>query len=178
MQNTTQQQAVAQQAAAITPPGWYPDPVTGAGERYWDGIAWSRDFTRPGPGQQAAAPQPQLIQYPAATGQQSGLTKGIVPMVIASVLFVWRTMYMASYWEAREVGTLTGNDSYNQGALIGSLFGFFLTGLLFTWGLNRYRSASASPTGEPAEVSFGDSAPMAVGIAVAGAAISYVLGTQ
>lgn len=184
MQNFPPQQAVAQQAARITPPGWYPDPVTGSGERYWDGIEWSREFTRSGPQQHAMpqqhaiAPQPQLVQYPVASNQQSGLTKGIVPMVIASVLFIWRVMYLTTYWEARGEGSLTGTDSYNQGALLGSVAGFFLTGLLFTWGMKRYRSASASPTGEPADVSFGEAAPMAIAIAVAGAGLSYFLGTQ
>lgn len=184
MQNIPQQQAVAQQAATFTPPGWYPDPVTGSGERYWDGIAWSREFTRSGPGQPAMPPQHayvqpmQVAQYPVASSQQSGLTKGIIPMVIASVLFIWRVMYVASIWEAREAGTLAGTESYNQGALIGSMLGFFLTGSLFMWGLTRYQSASASPTGEPRDVSFGEVAPKALVIALAGAGISYLLGTQ
>lgn len=178
IQNMPQQQTAAPQAANFTPPGWYRDPVTGSGERYWDGIAWSREFTRPGPQQQAMPQQAQLVQYPAVGSQQSGLTKGIIPMVIASVLFIWRVMYLSSYWEARDAGTLTGTDSYNQGALVGSLVGFFLTGLLFTWGMNRYRSASDSPTGEPADVSFGESAPTALVIAVAGAGLSYLLGTM
>lgn len=113
-----------------------------------------------------------------ATAAQPGLAKGITPMSIAAALFIWRVMDVSAYWEARELGALTGNDAYNQGAIVGSVFGFFLTGLLFSWGLNRYRSASASPTGEPADFSFAELAPLAVGIAVAGTAISYVLGTQ
>lgn len=179
MQNLQHNQAVAPQSATFTPPGWYPDPVTGSGERYWDGIEWSREFTRPGPGQPQPQPmQQQIVQYPAVSSQSSGLTKGIVPMVIAGVLFIWRVMYLSEYWEARDAGAVAGTDGYNQGVLVGSIFGFFLTGLLFTWGMNRYRSASASPTGEPADVSFGESAPMALVIAVAGAGISYLLGTQ
>lgn len=31
------------------PVGWYPDPITGTGERYWDGIDWSTEFTRDDP---------------------------------------------------------------------------------------------------------------------------------
>lgn len=181
MQNFQHNQAVAQQPATFTPPGWYPDPVTGSGERYWDGIEWSREFTRPGPGQQQPQPpqmQPQLVQYPTSANQSSGLTKGVIPMVIAGVLFIWRVMYLSEYWEARDAAALGGTDGYNQGVLVGSIFGFFLTGLLFTWGMNRYRSASASPTGEPDDVSFGESAPLALVIAVAGAGLAYLLGAM
>ncbi len=45
--------------AAGVPPGWYPDPMGGGGERWWDGIAWSESFTRPAPG--AFAPQPAAV---------------------------------------------------------------------------------------------------------------------
>lgn len=39
-------------APAVTPPGWYPDPSGTAGQRYWDGTAWTywtdgRDPLRP-----------------------------------------------------------------------------------------------------------------------------------
>jgi hypothetical protein len=33
--------AAAEPAAATTPAGWYPDPDGGAGQRYWDGTAWT-----------------------------------------------------------------------------------------------------------------------------------------
>jgi hypothetical protein len=26
----------------VAPPGWYADPVTGSGRRYWDGTAWTQ----------------------------------------------------------------------------------------------------------------------------------------
>jgi hypothetical protein len=28
-------------APAAAPPGWFPDPAGGAGQRYWDGVAWT-----------------------------------------------------------------------------------------------------------------------------------------
>ncbi len=37
-----------------TPPGWYPDPEPGIGERWWDGSKWTNQ-TRNGP---AAVPPP------------------------------------------------------------------------------------------------------------------------
>lgn len=41
-------QQANQQTAAHIPAGWYPDPTGAAAERYWDGIAWSTEFTRSG----------------------------------------------------------------------------------------------------------------------------------
>lgn len=41
------QQRAPDSTAAV--PGWYADPIRGFGERYWDGIGWSQDFTRQGP---------------------------------------------------------------------------------------------------------------------------------
>lgn len=41
------QSQIEAQRPSATPPGWYPDPMGGGGERYWDGIAWSEHFTRP-----------------------------------------------------------------------------------------------------------------------------------
>ncbi len=32
--------AESQLAPSTPPPGWYPDP-SGAGQRYWDGTAWT-----------------------------------------------------------------------------------------------------------------------------------------
>lgn len=56
-QPNQQMQSAAQQSPKV-PPGWYPDPMGGSGERYWDGIAWSEHFTRQPPQQQ---PPPQAM---------------------------------------------------------------------------------------------------------------------
>jgi hypothetical protein len=38
---------------ASTPPGWYPDPTGGYGQRYWDGMVWTANvapaYGPPGP---------------------------------------------------------------------------------------------------------------------------------
>ena len=64
--------SAAQQATKV-PPGWYPDPMGGNGERYWDGIAWSEHFTRQ-PQQQpapAAATMPAAAQFVVVPNNQS-----------------------------------------------------------------------------------------------------------
>ncbi|WP_297741886.1 RDD family protein [uncultured Tessaracoccus sp.] len=45
------------------PPGWYPDPAGGSGERFWDGEAWSQ-ATR----EQSASTQEQPPTLPQAEG--------------------------------------------------------------------------------------------------------------
>ncbi len=59
--------------ATQTPPGWYPDPMGGGGERYWDGIAWSEHFTRP------AQPAGGAMAGPAAYGTPVGAAGAYAP---------------------------------------------------------------------------------------------------
>lgn len=42
-----------------SPPGWYPDPHTRAGLRYWNGVAWT-EYTHPGPWSPIAGPHAPL----------------------------------------------------------------------------------------------------------------------
>ena len=43
------------------PPGWYPDPAGGPGQRWWDGYAWTETTVQPAPGY-----PPQQVGYPGA----------------------------------------------------------------------------------------------------------------
>ena len=69
------------------PPGWYPDPAGGPGQRWWDGYAWSDAVVlpqQPPPPPWAGAPPPQgppLVQTPWATATQrldAHYTSGLV----------------------------------------------------------------------------------------------------
>lgn len=46
--------AAARDRPPQPPPGWFPDPSTGAGERYWDGHTWTPWAQEAGPGLPAA----------------------------------------------------------------------------------------------------------------------------
>src|ERR1700757_4922126 len=45
------------------PPGWYPDPAGGPGQRWWDGYAWSEAVVLPQP-----APPPPWTGAPPPQG--------------------------------------------------------------------------------------------------------------
>lgn len=57
-----------------TPPGWYPDPAGGPGQRYWDGVAW-RD----------AAPAAPAAPYPAAPAAPAKKRK-VWPWIIGGLV--------------------------------------------------------------------------------------------
>lgn len=95
---SAQPQPQGEQPSA-TPPGWYPDPMGGGGERYWDGIAWSEHFTRQGPpapgtapgtaaaiGQPGAVPAGQQVneRVVVQTRKRSGGT-AILPIVVGLI---------------------------------------------------------------------------------------------
>jgi uncharacterized RDD family membrane protein YckC len=56
--------------AGGTPPGWYPDPHGGAGQRYWDGLQWTdhvapaQEFP-PGPAARVGQPAGAAIRFGA-----------------------------------------------------------------------------------------------------------------
>ncbi|WP_217616612.1 DUF2510 domain-containing protein [Cellulomonas sp. GbtcB1] len=54
------------EAQPLPPAGWYPDGVTPAVLRWFDGAAWT-EHTAPDPAAQVAAPQPAPVPAPAPT---------------------------------------------------------------------------------------------------------------
>lgn len=73
------------QQPAYVPPGWYPDPITGQGERYWDGIDWSREFTRLGPQQQAIDIR---VSRAESSGIASPIAIGIAVVVVLALILL------------------------------------------------------------------------------------------
>ena len=56
---------------ALPPAGWYPDPVTGAGHRWWDGQAWSAATMPAEPAYAPPAVAEPAVQSPASDGSWS-----------------------------------------------------------------------------------------------------------
>lgn len=55
--------------SSLPPAGWYPDPVTASGHRWWDGQAWTSATHPPAP--TAAVAQPAVAMAAATSGAQS-----------------------------------------------------------------------------------------------------------
>jgi len=70
---------VADYASPTPPPGWYPDPASGA-PRYWDGYRWGAYWTPP----YAAWPAPPAPSAGAATVAHLGFLVGgpLIPLIV------------------------------------------------------------------------------------------------
>lgn len=168
MENSSQIQQTRPVAAA---PGWYPDPVTGAGERYWDGIAWSREFTRPGPPEAGApAAVPQVSIAAPARKRAGGVPPGAIAMAIGALLIIGRIYYIAN-----QADQSAASSAYTSGLAAGNIFGMLLGGAAFALGLHRYQSAKESPTGEPTKLTFMESLPVTIFVTGAGLLAAVVV---
>jgi hypothetical protein len=56
------------------PPGWYPDPAGGPGQRYWNGTAWGEVTVGLG---QSASPGQSAIAQPTKPGISTGMKIGL-----------------------------------------------------------------------------------------------------
>ncbi|MGD7788234.1 DUF2510 domain-containing protein [Propionibacteriaceae bacterium Y1700] len=73
----------------MSAPGWYPDPAGGAGQRWWDGSAWT-GRTR-GPGGSTGGPGPNPSARTAAPwGWILGGVAALIAIIIAVVLIMNR----------------------------------------------------------------------------------------
>jgi hypothetical protein len=72
---------MTEDATAIAPAGWYPDPERVNVQRYWDGTAWTDHVTPGGPLPDRAAPQ---------------IRPGLVPVWIMAVLSLFTFFFRSS----------------------------------------------------------------------------------
>jgi hypothetical protein len=67
------------------PPGWYPDP-SGTGQRYWDGNAWTSQFT---PGSPPDPNRPPAVKKGLGTGRVIAIVAaGLILLVVIVVVIV------------------------------------------------------------------------------------------
>jgi len=81
-----------------TPPGWYPDPEPGVGERWWDGSKWTNQ-TRNGPAAVPPPPPPGGWARPVGSYSRksnAGLSLGlsIVGIIGTSIMVVAIVAYV------------------------------------------------------------------------------------
>ena len=77
------------------PPGWYPDPVTGTGRRWWDGVQWT--------GQTA----PALTPYPPAYASTPE-RRPLAPGTSVSTVWIWLVvlgMVILTLYVTQEMGS-------------------------------------------------------------------------
>jgi len=105
-----------------TPPGWYPDPGGGQGQRYWDGYRWTaqRGQSRPWQGSPSWQGPPGATspwQGPAAAlpkpPMSNALKLGILGAVVVASIVFW---VVVLNWDSRhepsyELGQQTGRSS-------------------------------------------------------------------
>lgn len=69
-----------------TPPGWYPDPQGGGGQRYWDGARWTEQVGPPAGAPQVAGPQAAGVGVRFGARLLDGLIVGVPLVLVLSAL--------------------------------------------------------------------------------------------
>ena len=70
-----------------TPAGWYADPDTPGGQRYWDGIAWTEHVVGPTPPPMPSAQPVAGYGPPLEQGKEQEATGTIIAGYIFAVIF-------------------------------------------------------------------------------------------
>ena len=110
------------------PPGWYPDPASGAGTRWWDGQGWTEHVQQPPV--PAPAPQPVPVQPPAVTWPRSVLLEQPVLVVNQKTKLIELTNEYAVFdGNGQQLGAVVqvGQSTLRKAFRLVSQFDQFLT---------------------------------------------------
>lgn len=133
-------QVQAVQPAAAVPAGWYPDPITGTGERYWDGIDWSKEFTRDAPQEiKRRAPIEHEYELECADFVQASHRSrgGIAPGLFLLVFGVLAVLLKA--WSLMDTFLVLERISWNFGADVAGVFLLLLAvAAVYGWSVGRF----------------------------------------
>lgn len=145
------------------PPGWYPDPITGSGYRWWDGSSWSDHVTddpgrRQGPISQLQPVAPWMSRVLSIAASRAGhflpmIVLLIVPTGLLNGIAVWfglRDAVLTSDSETGELGFTNPSASAGTYGLMALSLGLsMLAWLLLTLAVARQASAAADGEPEP-----------------------------
>lgn len=126
--------------AAVVPPGWYPDPIAGTGERYWDGIDWSSEFTRESPPKiERHAPIKKDYELecadfmPPSHHSRGGVASGLFLVALAALVIALKAWSLADTFLSLE------RVSNSFGPSVAGVFVLLLAILaVYKWGVRRY----------------------------------------
>jgi hypothetical protein len=135
-----QKQVEAAQSAAPLPAGWYPDPITGIGERNWDGIDWSQTFTRDAP-QEVERQVPIEHEYELECADfvqpvhhsRGGIASGLILLGLGILVVSLKAWTLAQTFRSLE------QISFSFGAPVAGVFLLLLVGAsVFKWSAGRF----------------------------------------